>query len=260
MKDPCGEDTTAEMPPRKGRRSSLGEKDEKDEMVEDDGDAGNNLTATAMLHAYSTGELDLTNLGLQVLPEEVLTQKHEAEGREVRLVELIFSLKLSGNRLSNISDELCSFVALASLALDSNNIIGSLPQVVSQLTSLTRLSFQSNDIDQFPDISSLSQLKEIKANDNALKYLPTSIRSLTSLEMLDISFNQIVLLPDEICDCKSLKVLRASGNLLKTLPKNIDSSKSMEDLRLDSNPLVRIPVSLALWPLNSITYDISYLQ
>eukprot|EP00960_Hanusia_phi_P048802 759179-Hanusia_phi.AAC.2 len=242
---------------RKDSRNSDGQ---KEDLIQESGDQVTNPIAAAILHAFSTGELDLTNLGLEALPEEILTEKHEADGKEVRLVELVSVLKLSGNRLLELSDELCSFRTLTFLALDSNKLEGSLPQVVSQLTSLTRLSFQSNEIEQFPDISNMCQLKGIKANDNALKSLPSSIRLLTALEMLDISFNQILLLPDEICHCKSLKVLRASGNMLKTIPKQIDTLKSLEDLRLDSNPLIRIPVSLALWPLNSITYDISFLQ
>lgn len=91
------------------------------------------------------------------------------------VIESLRSLKalvLSNNQLSSLS-YITSLPDLNTLVI-SNNVLTSLPASLTTLSSLKKISAAHNKLtsDSLPDLSVLSQLREVKLNDN---------RELTSL-------------------------------------------------------------------------------
>ncbi|KAH9659739.1 Receptor-like protein 1 [Citrus sinensis] len=121
---------------------------------------------------------------------------------------------------------LCRLVHLQELYIRGNDLKGSLPWCLANMTSLQVLDASSNQLtgNVSPGLCKLVLLRELSIHHNDLRgSLPLCLANLTSLRVLDVSYNQ--------------------------LTENISSSPimhliSMEKLILSNNHFFQIPISL----------------
>lgn len=126
-----------------------------------DASLGGNLGANTLPH--QTQNANLTNQGLTKFPVNVLSE-----------------------------------TGLETLDISHNQLTGTMPAEIRQLTSL----------------------RELDASDNKLTGVPAEIGQLTNLEVLDLSNNQLTGLPHELGNLSKLTVLDLSGNDVS--PQDLD--------------------------------------
>lgn len=109
-----------------------------------------------------TNELDLGNLGLNVVPEKL---------REVSDVEI---LSLAGNRIRELPRWIKELSALKAFELGGNQL-RTLPSEISALSGLVGLYLSDNRLEMLPETLSALPLKELVVHGNPGLGLPTSI-------------------------------------------------------------------------------------
>ncbi len=150
-------------------------------------------------HAQKRNSLDLSCMGMQVLPEELK--------QETQLV----TLDISRNRLKKLPDW-----------------IGNLPK-------LENLIFNSNDIDSLPaSIGKLTNLKVLDARHNKLSSFPASIIELRKICYLHLNANQLTSL-EMINNFPELLYVNARSNAIEILPDSVDNLGKLEELNLEGN-------------------------
>ncbi|MBL3658791.1 DUF5018 domain-containing protein [Fulvivirga sediminis] len=93
---------------------------------------------------------------------------------------------------------------------------------IGQLSELTKLTLNNNDISSLPsEIDELKKLKELHLWYNKLISLPKEIGDLESLKKLDVSANKLRALPSELGNLTNLKFLYLDHNDLSTIPKEV---------------------------------------
>jgi Leucine-rich repeat (LRR) protein len=152
---------------------------------------------------------------------------------------------------------------VTSLYLQSNNLSGSIP---SQLTNLTNLDFiylSSNTLTGIipSELSGLKNLEEIDLSFNQLTgNIPHSIGNLTHLTGLYLNSNNLSgQIPEELGELTNLTTLNLSRNKLNgELPQEIRNLINLEQLELMSNKLTGIfPVNQILNLINLKSLDLS---
>lgn len=173
--------------------------------------------------------LDLSNLGLTVLPKEIIK------------LTLLTHLRLSKNRLSAVPSEIGEFTELTELDLVGNQL-SHFPLELCKLTKLTELYLQNTQLNILPpEIGQFTSLKSLNLSVNQLRTLPPEIGNLTELAILRVSHNQLHTLPKEIGRLTGLRLLNFGGNQLMTLPREIGQLAGLRDLLLRDNQLITLP-------------------
>jgi Leucine-rich repeat (LRR) protein len=140
-----------------------------------------------------------------------------------------YGVTLSGGRVS-------------SLVLNSNNLNGTLPPELGNLTHLAVLQLQNNSIDgTIPaEIGEIDSLGDLRLNNNQLTgAIPTVIGNLTKLKTLYLNNNQLSgTIPVGIGNLTGLTYLGLHSNQLTgTVPPGIGSLTSLQTLNLSINQL-----------------------
>lgn len=125
-----------------------------------------------------------------------------------------------------------------------------LPESLSQLTQLQKLSLSNNQLTTLPEwLDQLTQLQILALSNNQLTTLPEWLGQLTQLQVLSIWNNQLTSLPEWIGKLSFLILIDAAGNQLAYLPDSIGNLTQLTELILgDStggNNLTDLPLSLA---------------
>ncbi|KAH9659744.1 Receptor-like protein 13 [Citrus sinensis] len=216
-------------------------------------------TLTGAVHGQGKLRVDVNTSFLQIVGESMPSLR---------------VLDVSYNQLTeNISPGLCELVLLRELHIDNNDLRGSLPLCLANLTSLRVLDVSYNQLTEniSPGLCELVLLRELHIDNNYLRgSLPLCLANLTSLRVLDVSYNQLTenispglcelvllrelsihnndlrgSLPLCLANLTSLRVLDVSYN---QLTENISSSLmhliSIEKLILSNNHFFQIPISL----------------
>jgi Leucine-rich repeat (LRR) protein len=164
----------------------------------------------------------------------------------------ITSLDLGGNQLSgSIPDSLGNLSNLQSLHLGFNELIGSIPDSIGNLSNLQNLDLYSNQLSgSIPDsLSNLSHLQYLRLNFNQLSgTIPNSLGNLSNLQWLYLRDNQLSgTIPDWLGNFSNLQVLDLDYNQLSgTIPDSLSQLSNLQDLDLGSNQLSgTIPDSLS---------------
>lgn len=128
------------------------------------------------------------------------------------------------------------------LVLTSNNLVGTLPPDIGNLTDLTNLSLGINQLSGTvpTEIGNLTNLTNLTLSKNELGgTLPAVISNLTSLVNLSLNDNQFTgPIPAEIGNLINVTFLTLSGNQVSgSLPPEIGNMSSLEELRLSLNNL-----------------------
>jgi hypothetical protein len=177
------------------------------------------------------GELDLSHLGLDELPESL--------GGLVHLTRLF----LYGNRLTALPEWIGRLTALTGLHLAGNRITA-LPQTLGNLTAVTALDLSGNQLTVLPQtLGNLTVLTELQLGGNKLTTLPDSIGRLTRLTRLILIGNQLTALPESIGGLTALRGLHLGNNQLTALPESFGNLTALTDLHLGNNQLTALPES-----------------
>ena len=171
--------------------------------------------------------------------------------------DVIATVDLSHNSLKNIPE--CFQLSNISRFYARYNSLKSL-NIKENMTLLTELDLNSNDITDFPSVEVLERMPSLctlTLYGNKIKTLPVhSIRFLADIGLkdLNLSFNELTYLPDEICEMSRLRSLRLSNNYLKRLPRDIVQLKLVGPSSFDvtGNQLVYPPQDIAKLGMNNI--------
>ena len=148
------------------------------------------------------------------------------------------------------------------LNLEDNNLTGTLPSEIGDLTSLELLDLFDNDLtSSIPaEIGNLTNLESLWLENNSLTgEIPTEIGNLTSLEGLWLDGNSLSsVIPAEIGNLTNLETLSLSSNSLSgAIPAEIGDLTSLDALALEHNNLTgAIPAEIGnLTRLRGLTLD-----
>ncbi|GLU19546.1 hypothetical protein SLE2022_357920 [Rubroshorea leprosula] len=134
------------------------------------------------------------------------------------------TLDLSGNQLGGIPKSSGNLCKLRYLALSHNNLIGMLPELISNLSGCLQLS-----------------LEELILGENKIKGpLPDMIKNFLSLRHLDFYNNQLSgTLPKSIGLLSKLELLQISSNSLNGMitESHFSNLSKLQDLDMSFNPL-----------------------
>ena len=114
-------------------------------------------------------------------------------------------LNLGGNELTgSIPSEIGNLTNLTVLYLDGNSITGSIPPEIGNLTNLITLGLDDNQLTGSipPEIGNLTNLQELGLSWNQLSgEIPSEIGNLTSLRGIWVDVNQLTgEIPESFCD------------------------------------------------------------
>ncbi|KAI4364320.1 hypothetical protein MLD38_020428 [Melastoma candidum] len=130
---------------------------------------------------------------------------------------------------------------VTTISLASQSLSGSLPSDLTSLTSLRLLYLQRNALSgPIPNLSSLVSLQEVNLDNNNFTSVPASVfKGLAGLQNLSISNNPNLLpwtIPADLADSPALVSLQAAGsNVFRMIPEFLGSLSSFPSLRLSYN-------------------------
>ncbi|MBI3218964.1 MAG: TonB family protein [Bacteroidetes bacterium] len=124
----------------------------------------------------------------------------------------------------------------------ANKGIKEIPLKIDQLTSLTQLNLEANQIHSIPDqFTKLGKMYELIIADNRLRSLPDSFENLNSLRVLGLARNLFDSFPSPITQLSKLMELDLSGNDIKSIPSTISNLKKLRILFLQDNQISSFP-------------------
>eukprot|EP00898_Chlorokybus_atmophyticus_P005213 jgi/Chlat1/5693/Chrsp38S05540 len=201
----------------------------------------------------SLSELDLRSNALAELPEELADlktlrvlrlnynrlQRMPAGGVLAALPKLQV-LELSGNHITELSDEVALLTGLRELDLSGNKLT-QMPEAITALENLTSLNLENNQLLSVPEsLGSLSSLSRLDVSTNRLTSLPSSVGRLSSLTRIDLSTNNLADVPPSLGNCRGLRELDLRYNALREPYKaryEEGLTKFMEFLRYEEERL-----------------------
>lgn len=167
---------------------------------------------------------------------------------------------ISGNRITelDLSDtittlpsEIGNLTALTELELNFNNLT-SLPAAIWTLDKLTSLNLYGNDLTSLPpEISQLTNLTHLYLGSNPIASLPTELFSLTSLERMYLHGTDLATFPAGIGNLINLTHLNISSTELTGLPAEFVNLTSLTWLCFDQNSHTTIPDEI--WSLTGLS-------
>ncbi len=139
---------------------------------------------------------------------------------------------------------------VSELELSNNNLTGSIPAELGNLSNLERLYLDQNQLTGtiLSQLGNLSSLRVLRLRQNQLTgAIPSELGNLSSLRVLHLSQNQLTgAIPSELGNLSSLRQLYLNRNQLTgTIPAQLGSLSNLERLYLDRNQLTgTIPTEL----------------
>jgi Leucine-rich repeat (LRR) protein len=166
--------------------------------------------------------------------------------REREILELFF-IAMAGDKWKKKDgwlgeEDYCSWHGIEcvdstvhSISLGSNNLFGTPPPELFELSNLNNLWLYSNPIDfQFEGIGKSSNLKTLRLDSTGLKSLD-GIESARSLVEIDVRFNRLNGALPDLSNLGQLESFSCSSNSLSGLLPSFSNNKKLISLRLGSN-------------------------
>lgn len=155
---------------------------------------------------------------------------------------------------------------VTALQLNDNNLVGSLPASLSNLTQLRTLTLSNNELTgALPaSLGDLAQLQVLNLGNNQLNgAMPSSIGNLASLQVLALGGNGLSgALPAELGNLPAVQqLILASNQFSGTIPSELGSLATLQVLNLGSNQLQgEIPTALSnLTALQRLILSVNHL-
>ncbi|MFC1820860.1 leucine-rich repeat domain-containing protein, partial [Thermodesulfobacteriota bacterium] len=131
---------------------------------------------------------------------------------------------------------------ITDINLGYNNITGTIPASIGDLTELQSLTISGNQLTGTipPELGNLSNLTALWLDSNQLTgTIPPELGNLANLTVLWLDSNQLTgTIPPELGNLSSLAVLELDSNQLTgTIPPELGNLTNLQYLRLDSNQL-----------------------
>ena len=147
-------------------------------------------------------------------------------------------LRLNSNQLTgSIPAALGNLTALETLSLFSNQLTGSIP-ALSTLTALETLSLFSNQLtESIPALSALTALETLNLSDNQLSGTIPTLSTLTDLTLLHLQDNQLTGSIPALNTLTNLVELDLNGNQLTGTIPALSALTNLEWLSLNNNQL-----------------------
>ncbi|HEY7143068.1 MAG TPA: hypothetical protein VH637_02390 [Streptosporangiaceae bacterium] len=150
-------------------------------------------------------------------------------------------MSLNGRALGSLPESLRSLTTLTQLDVNASRLTV-LPDWLGGLTGLTSLGLSGNQLTALPDwLGNMTGLTELQVGRNQLSGLPESLGNLTALRRLGLAGNRLTTLPDWLGNLSDLTWLDLSGNRLTALPDWLGGLTGLTRLDLIGNPLTVLP-------------------
>jgi len=162
---------------------------------------------------------------------------------------------LEVNLTNLITDEKARAHQKINQLLVTNNHLSTVPDIVSNLTNLTRLDFSNNSIKLVCDaITSLNSLTHLYLRNNIIadNDLPKDMIGMRSLRTLNLSGNRLTCVPPQLLDISSLRNLFLGANNIKEVTSSINRLKRLRLLYLGGNDLKSLPREIGELPYMQI--------
>jgi len=160
-------------------------------------------------------------------------------------------LVLDSNYLiGTIPDSLADLLQLQTLDLSENILSGTLPDSLGNLSQLKELDLRESWLSgNIPaTLGNLSQLQELDLDGNQLSGgIPDTLGNLSRLHSLELSFNQLTGdIPDSLSSLSQVEYFELRDNQLSgSIPDSLGNLSQVEDFELKNNQLTGgIPASL----------------
>ncbi|KAH7526062.1 hypothetical protein ACOSP7_019301 [Xanthoceras sorbifolium] len=149
---------------------------------------------------------------------------------------------------------------VTNIQIGDQNLKGTLPLELNNLTSLTKLEVMRNQLSgSIPSLAGLNSLQQVLFNDNNFAYIPPDFFSgLTSLQIISLDYNPFSAweITDNLKDASGLQIFSANGaNVTGTIPDFLggDTFPGLTTLHLAFNNLQGpIPFSFAKTSIQSL--------
>jgi len=171
----------------------------------------------------------------------------------------LYTLELTGNKIEEIPDQLCSRLKNLVVLDVSSNVLQEVPSSLGCLR-LKRLLLRGNQL-TFRGLSSLCpafqtdlpaimhSVEEIDVRNNQLQELPSFLFACRSLQILLVGFNKLRSLASiNWTRIQQLRTLDLSNNRLTDIGKGLELLPNLDSLDIQNNELAVIPPELGLCP------------
>lgn len=158
-------------------------------------------------------------------------------------------LNISGNHLSNLSDEI-TWLKLYILNASGNQLT-TIPAYLAGIDLLRKLNLSHNKITEVEDgaLYDLENLEELDLSHNQLTELPQAISQMYNLKRLILSYNKIKELPAWITQLTKLEELFLDNNELSELPASLNVLIKLSRLDLQHNRIKQLPTKIGQLPM-----------
>lgn len=151
-------------------------------------------------------------------------------------------LNLGANNLSGtLPNSIGDLSSLTQLYLSNNALSGAIPSTFGQLSNLHTLQLHVNNLSgPIPTtFGNLTQLSNLNLDNNSLTTLPNEIGNLSNLELLSIGGNQLSgTIPSSLSNLTNLTYLNLGGNQITgSIPETIGNMINLTQLYLSNNEL-----------------------
>ena len=203
----------------------------------------NKAIESKLKQSHIKGYIDLSNIGLDSIPEEIFKLNHSFDGIKWWTNVDFTKIDLSYNNLSEKCSHDFRCIPHARVLYLISNKFNSIPLYIYYLKDLVFLDMSNNRLTYIEDnfCWSLSGLKTLNLSGNFIKYIPRSIRYMRHLQELNLSKNEITLIPNEFMYLKYLKKFDVSWNKIQIIVPHIFNNLSyLEELYCNDNLLTNI--------------------
>ncbi|XP_026835973.1 leucine-rich repeat-containing protein 40 isoform X1 [Drosophila erecta] len=193
----------------------------------DDGDIPGNFPDRYKLRHTRTLAVNLEEL--TEVPDQVF---------QIARDEGVHVVDFARNQLSTLPNGLQHMKDLVTELVLSNNVIGYVPQFISQFTRISFLNLSNNLLNDLPtEFGVLNTLRELNIANNRFQFIPNCVYELQGLEILIASENHIKMLNvSGLQSLPRLSTLDLRNNDIETVPPILGNLTNITHLELVGNP------------------------